>query len=74
MKCTHMLKELVVDGKVRVDIIRGEIAATVGDGFKGVITDFEQRGVPLTIAFWGAKVPKAPLLQRADALTRSMTY
>lgn len=71
-KCTHMLKELVVDGKVRVDIVEGNIAATVGDGFQARITDFEQRDVPLTIAFWGPGERKAPLLQRASSPTRTV--
>jgi hypothetical protein len=71
-KCTHMLKELVVDGKVRVDIIQGSLVANVGDGWSGTITDFEQRDVPLTISFWGNHEEKTPLLQRADARTRTI--
>jgi hypothetical protein len=72
-KCTHMLKELVVDGKVRVDIISGTIAASVGDGYQASITNFEQQSVPLTIAFWGSTQQKAPLLQRARSETRTIT-
>merc|ERR1719321_336774 len=72
-KCTHMLKELVVDGKVSVDIIRGSIAASVGDGYRASITDFEQQAVPLTIAFWEESEQKAPLLQSKRARTRTIT-
>merc|ERR1719321_676248 len=72
-KCTHMLKELVVDGKVRVDIINGSIAASVGDGFGASITNFEQQSVPLTIAFWAHAEQRAPLLQRAGPKMRTIT-